>query len=127
LPLEQGILQGGLFGHRPFIVHGSVRTENVHQYTFIPDPRLTVNTMAPLFELERQISATDRIRCRVVLKGNAILDEEGRRPLDGDVFGQLIQDREDPDTGLPITNLILPSGDGNKGGDFESWFYLTLR
>lgn len=68
------------------------------------------------------------IRCRVTLKGNAILDQAGKRPLDGDSVVAL---KLDPTTGLPdkdnpqTDHLELPSGDGIKGGDFESWFYLT--
>ena len=55
-----------------------------------------------------------------MLKGNAILDEEtGERPLDGDVFARLRYDG--------TTDLIFSSGDGDKGGDFESWFYLSLE
>jgi hypothetical protein len=44
--------------------------------------------------------------------------------LDGDVFGQLSEEETDPITGLRLTDLIFPSGDGVRGGDFESWFYL---
>lgn len=62
-------------------------------------------------------------RCRVVLKGNAILDEEGRRPLDGNVFCKLGHEIN-PLTERPVTELILPSGDGRRGGDFESWFFI---
>jgi hypothetical protein len=65
------------------------------------------------------------IRCRVTLKGNVILDEGGKRQLDGDVFAQLSEEETDPITGLNLTDLIFPSGDGVRGGDFESWFYLS--
>ncbi len=60
------------------------------------------------------------VRCRVRLAGNAILDRTGERPLDGDVVGRPRNDGYDT-----YIDLRLPSGDGFRGGDFESWFYLT--
>jgi hypothetical protein len=47
--------------------------------------------------------------CRVVLKCNALKDVNDNA-IDGDfLLG------------------TLPSGDGKAGGDFESWFTLSLR
>ena len=76
--------------------------------------------MSNWISYEKTLFEGDRIRCRVVLKGNAILDAEHGRPLDGDAFGEVVVTA----SGVPFTRLILPSGDGIKGGDFESWFYL---
>jgi Family of unknown function (DUF6519) len=60
------------------------------------------------------------VRCRVALASEFILDLSGERPLDGDVAGVIAHDGYDD-----FVDLKLPSGDGLRGGDFESWFYLT--
>ena len=60
------------------------------------------------------------VRCRVRLASGFILDRSGERPLDGDVVGQIAIDGYSE-----FVDLRLPSGDGQRGGDFESWFYLT--
>ncbi|MDQ3823148.1 MAG: DUF6519 domain-containing protein [Actinomycetota bacterium] len=60
------------------------------------------------------------VRCRVRLASAVILDRAGERPLDGDAFGAISQEGYDA-----FVDLRLPSGDGERGGDFESWFYLT--
>ncbi|MBD0330883.1 MAG: hypothetical protein ICV64_12365 [Thermoleophilia bacterium] len=60
------------------------------------------------------------VRCRVRLLGNAILDRAGERPLDGDAVGN--PRTEGYET---FVDLRLPSGDGHRGGDFESWFYVS--
>src|SRR4029077_9852761 len=62
------------------------------------------------------------VRCHVALKGNFILEETGERPLDGDVFGR---PQFGGYYGPGSTELVLPSGDTVKGGDFESWFFLV--
>src|SRR5262249_17793262 len=59
------------------------------------------------------------VRCRVRLIGDMILDQAGKRPLDGDTVGFV--HTEGYDTWV---DLKLPSGDGQRGGDFESWFFL---
>jgi hypothetical protein len=56
----------------------------------------------------------------VQLKGNAILDARGERPLDGNAFGRVAKVGYDV-----FTDLTLPSGDTIRGGDFESWCFLV--
>jgi hypothetical protein len=121
--LEPPLNFRNLWGHFSFIVHGEVTLQGDSMCLFRPDP-IDRETLAELIGIEQEIFNSNRIRCRVMLKGNAILSETDELPLDGDVFGQLRNDT-DPDTNQPTTDLILPSGDGNKGGDFESWFYLV--
>jgi hypothetical protein len=58
-----------------------------------------------------------RLRCRVTLKAAVILSDSTGRPLDGDAFGSMRPDG--------TTDLSFPSGDGRRGGDFESWFWLV--
>jgi hypothetical protein len=62
-------------------------------------------------------------RLRVKLLGNAIFAGTGasRVFLDGQAFGQPAL-RADGTTSR--VDLQLPSGDGQKASDFESWFYL---
>jgi hypothetical protein len=101
-------------GHRIFIVPGELEREGI-VWRFKPEP-------IPEEVLEIWLSRQGQhIRARVLLKGNAILSLAGKDPLDGDAFGKLAADH----TGKAYTDLILPSGDGHKGGDFESWFYLV--
>ncbi len=105
-----------------FILPGSVKAEKeTWHYTLDSE---TAEALAERLKLEQEFFESNRVRCRVVLKGNAILAAEDARPLDGDVFGELRKDK-DPVTRLPTTKLSLPSGDGNRGGDFESWFWLV--
>jgi hypothetical protein len=69
--------------------------------------------------LFQRFEGTERILARLTLKGNFIWDE--KRPdayLDGEVFG--IRRGADID-------LRFPSGDGRRGGDFETWFWLVSQ
>jgi hypothetical protein len=123
--------EGGCAGHRIFIVPGTVKP-NDEEWTFIPqqlgdDYPDNLDKMLGMWLVREQNlliklvgMESSPIRCRVVLKGNTILDTQGR-PLDGDAFGQAVSDPN----GNDYIELSLPSGDGVKGGDFESWFYLV--
>jgi len=116
-------------GHRSVIVPGRVEQQDESVWRFRPEEPNIIDqdTLQRWLSTEVELfrSEPPTLRCRVVLKGNFILDKRtGERPLDGDVFGRL-RDDEDPITGLQTMDLIFPSGDGNKGGDFESWFYLS--
>jgi hypothetical protein len=120
----------GYPGHRLFILLGEIIAEGT-SWTFLPRPELSDDELGLWLAEERRVleeaglpNERPLIRCRVTLKGNVILDEGGKRQLDGDVFGQLSEEETDPITGLNLTDLIFPSGDGVRGGDFESWFYL---
>jgi hypothetical protein len=116
----------GFPGYRPFIVRGNVERDDTRAL-FRPEPNIDGDVLQTWLRKEAEFVEIPRLRCRVMLKGNTILDERtGERPLDGDVFGRL-RDDEDRVTGLPTTDLIFPSGDGNKGGDLESWFYLSFE
>jgi len=109
----------GLLGCRPFFVQGKVEVRRDSTWLFTPVPKIDSDTLETWLKIEEERFRGGGIRCRVVLKGNAILDQQGR-PLDGDVFGEVVKSDTDG-----YIDLILPSGDGNKGGDFESWFYLV--
>lgn len=93
-------------------------------FTFTPVPPISTSRLQGWLDKETSRAAAAGapvprgIRCRVVLKGNAITNAAGN-PLDGNAFGV-----RRPDT--TFTDLVLPSGDGVKGGDFESWFFLNV-
>ena len=60
-----------------------------------------------------------RLRCRVRLLSDVIVDRDGTRPLDGNATAVVRQEGYDT-----FVDLQLPSGDGNAAGDFHSWFFL---
>ncbi|WP_457651805.1 DUF6519 domain-containing protein [Rhodocaloribacter sp.] len=64
--------------------------------------------------LSEILGANVQILARLTLKGNFIWNAKGDLYLDGETLG----DQSD-------TGLVLPSGDGLRGGDFETWFWLT--
>ncbi|GAA1553006.1 hypothetical protein GCM10009789_03180 [Kribbella sancticallisti] len=97
---------------RPLIVDGSVSVAG-HTWTFVP-LGIQANQVADWAE-----ALGGGVRCRVRLASDVILDRAGERPLDGDATG-LLQD----DGYETFVDLRLPSGDGNRGGDFHSWFFL---
>jgi len=115
---------GDFAAHRPLILQGLVEAQGTTWRFRILPAQATAFPAAAGRWIARAASlfGARRLRCHVVLKGDAILDERGTRPLDGNVIGRL--GPIDPTTNLPFTDLRLPSGDGIIGGDFESWFYL---
>ncbi len=115
-----------LGGHRLFIVSGEVKPANNENrvWVFSPRPLIRKEILEEWLKLETQLFDGKFLRCRVVLKSNCILDAAGQRPLDGDAFlhwtglnGDGNQDRNE------FTLDVF--GDGRKGGDFESWFWLS--
>ncbi|MDQ3746819.1 MAG: DUF6519 domain-containing protein, partial [Acidobacteriota bacterium] len=108
---------GKFFGFRSLIVAGSVRVE---ENTILWTPTQDANTwlQTKLFQRLSTLEVADRILARLTLKGNFVWSQNTADTnflyLDGDAFGTLSS------TGR--TDLILPTGDGRKGGDFEMWF-----
>ena len=100
-------------GRRPVIVDGRVDV-NGRTWTFMPGEldAISLGQWAEVLD--------GSLRCRVRLAGEVILDRAGVRPLDGEAVGQIAEDGYDN-----FIDLRLPSGDGTRGGDFHSWFYLT--
>jgi hypothetical protein len=70
----------------------------------------------------RAVVPLNTIRIRVTLVGRQIWQDIGERQvyLDGQVFGMPAKRR----TGEDCSTIGLPSGDGARASDFESWFYL---
>ena len=122
---------GRYAGYHSLIMHGRVTVEAFQEdgttksrWRF--DPTLTISPQLLAFWTSQEpalFHSTPRpVRCRVVLKSPAILDAAGRRSLDGNAFSVLT---DETDAGRRLTDLRLPSGDGQRGGEFESWFYLV--
>jgi hypothetical protein len=59
-----------------------------------------------------------RVLCRLRLKGNFIWGPDSKPDLylDGDTFGF---------PGDQHVDIVLPSGNGRRGGDFEMWFWVA--
>jgi hypothetical protein len=109
----------------PYVVRGRVdRTASV--FRFRPQPSLApsdvVRWLSTQNALEKSahLVSSAGVRCRVVLKGDTILDEKGN-PLDGEAFGVIRESASGP-----FTALKFPSGNGAEGGDFNSWFFIGL-
>jgi hypothetical protein len=66
-----------------------------------------------------------RVRLRFVLNGHAIWQEGGLNLVYLD--GRTLCERSLRTDNSPRINLILPSGEGRRASDFESWFYLQLQ
>jgi len=110
---------------RSIILGGTVKVvdaPNNTMFRFDPVPQLTrllvTGWLAQQLGLFGEHLAGPGIRCRVVLKGNFISGKEGP-PLDGNTFG-----KKDPAGPFLDFDFSAP-GDGIKGGDFESWFWLV--
>ena len=63
------------------------------------------------------------LRVRVKLMGHVIWARQGTTLvyLDGQAFGV----RTASPSGTSVTSLVLPSGNGARASDFESWFFLV--
>jgi hypothetical protein len=108
----------------------------VLRWLFALDGGVTVNTagntivwtpgsqlFSTLSQLINELSPGQFVRARVTLKGRTIFStaSSGTLFLDGQCFG-MTATRSD---GTARTDLAIPSGNGEKASDFESWFYLT--
>ena len=98
---------GQLVGFAPLILNARVDVPVENVIRWMPE-RDTAD------ELGR-----DRVLAHLTLKGNFIWASERRDDrlvyLDGDTFGRPLDQRID---------VIMPSGDGNPGGDFRMWCWL---
>jgi hypothetical protein len=64
-----------------------------------------------------ELKLAEQVLAHLTLRGNLIWTAETQRlHQDGEAFGT---------PQAPNTRLILPSGDGRCGGDFEMWFWLV--
>ena len=90
----------------------------------VEGPLETIDNKVIIKPLLREVNAQTSTRVRVTLKGAMIWSNSGGQLsyLDGQSFGRPAL-REDRTTGR--IELIFPTGDGSRAGDFESWFWLV--
>jgi hypothetical protein len=107
----------GVFGFQPFIVACNVHVKD-RTVTLIPTQGAMKWLQDMLFQALLRRKTTDRVLAHLTLKGKFIFGEQGSKLyLDGEAFGRATANKR--------VELILPSGDGRKGGDFDMWFWLT--
>jgi hypothetical protein len=107
--------QGNASGYQLIKVSGSVGS-NGSTISWQPTP----GARALLQQFVSSIPPNDQgILTRLTLRGNFIWDRATRSLyLDGDAFGV-------PGGSGSNVSLSLPSGDKERGGDFETWFWLV--
>lgn len=126
-----------LLGYRPFILHAVVSTtvrvdENSAEsddpkpqcrIQWIPDKAVLIYLSAVLTRLGQLNLGLDRLLLRLTLKGNFIWARrsDGSSRPDGFLDGEAFRASKE----VNDCRLLLPSGDGRRGGDFEMWFWLT--
>jgi hypothetical protein len=104
----------------PFVVDAGVTVNTTgNTVTWLPGSQL----LGSLSQLINELAGGQFVRARVTLKGRTIftMGPSGPVYLDGQCFGAA-GTRGD---GSPRMDLSVPSGNGEKASDFESWFYLT--
>ena len=103
-----------LMGFQPLILLADVSCDN---NAIFWTPR-NFDWMSKLFDMMKEFKLGDRVLARLTLKGNFIWSaKDSTLFLDGEAFGA--------PPGKTPTNLLLASGDGQRGGDFEMWFWLV--
>lgn len=106
-----------LVGFQPLILAADVTAEDGNVIAWAPAEETAAWLRDRLFQNIRK--GVDRILAHLTLKGNFIWDGERENAyLDGEVFGA-------PSRRVSDVELLLPSGDGRRGGDFETWFWLV--
>jgi len=100
--------------------------------SFILDTKISIQSDSILLQLSDELKTLERrirealVRMRVTLKGHTIFSQRGTDIvyLDGQAFGRP-GTRTDGKT--PRIDLNLPSGNGARASDFESWFYIGAQ
>ena len=125
-----------LIGFRPLILHSDVKVEVLDDSPPQPGdekPRGQINWIAnpvTLNFLDRVLSrlntlkpAPDGILLRLTLKGNFIWSQEAKRLFAQDSPGGYLDGESFRAPGG--ANILLPSGDNRRGGDFQMWFWIV--
>jgi len=109
----------GVAGYTPVVLTADVDV-NGNQIVWKPS-QFALRGLTNVFNQMGQFNLGDRILVRLTLKGSFIWAIEGGRDnqplyLDGDSFRMAPGENE--------FGIRLPSGDGRRGGDFQTWFWL---
>ena len=118
-PLDQaeaGVLASdGFIGFQPTILAATLDVKE-NTFAWVPQPKVA-EWLTGRFRVILDRRQLAPILGHLVVKGSYIWQRD--RPnvfLDGSSFGR-------PDRNQRV-DVILPSGDGRRGGDFEMWFWL---
>ena len=107
-----------VIGFQPLILAGDVGLDNSKKIIRWNPTDSTKSWLERILNNMLNQSDVSKILARLTLKGNFIwADEDHTLYLDGEAFGMGNTDSN--------SNLVLPSGDGRRGGDFEMWFWLV--
>ena len=113
-----GIDAATIVGFQPIVLAAEVvAAENAIRWTPLgPTQNWLVNRLLPMIT-EMTNDQAPRVRARLELAGNFIWgpEAEPRLYLDGEAFGT---------PGRSNVDVILPSGNGRRGGTFALWFWL---
>lgn len=106
---------GQIIGFQPLILNATV---SVDESTLSWRPLFTTQDWLLNLLFQRGLEGvTDRVLAHLTIKGNFIFSPDARLYLDGEAFGRAKDDER--------IELVFPTGDDRKGGDFEMWFWLT--
>ena len=107
-----------LIGFQPIILAARLKSDN-NLIGWLPNGPTRSWLLDRLFQVLEKANMPRRVLARLTLKGNFVWDQENREMyLDGDGYGA-------PDRGR--TDLVLPTGNGLRGGDLEMWFWLVPK
>ncbi len=116
--------QNIILAYTPLIlgaIVGASHDASQNKITWNPLPQTIKQLGNSLFQ-QLQTFEIESILARLVLKGNFIWGlNDPDLHLDGNVLGKL----RSTIPNSPATDLILPSGNGIPGGDFEMWFWIV--
>ncbi|PAP76012.1 DUF6519 domain-containing protein [Rubrivirga marina] len=106
------------FGTRPIRLDGTLVAEEDRLLWNPSDPVLEWLEKNPFSVLLPRVA--DRLLGSLRLAGDKLWAADTERPvyLDGEAFGR-------PRASDGGTDVVLPSGDGRRGSDFELWFWLV--
>jgi hypothetical protein len=125
VPFPQGIGGGvlgdfqGIVGFQPLLLAGTVSlADSVVQWAPTAICRRWLQS-ALMQRLDPNRTPGFRLLVQVILKGRFIWSADDAAVfLDGEAVGK-------PAAAAQTQALTLPSGDGRRGGDFETWFWLV--
>ncbi|MFZ4859026.1 MAG: DUF6519 domain-containing protein [Desulfuromonadaceae bacterium] len=145
---RNGLDINDLAGYQPVILHGIVAVDNnlekIGAVSEVPKDAFAVviwrTEGAPVTFLERILLMLkdlqnekrlypDKVLIRLTLKGNFIWSREAEKWMEKGQPGGFL-DGETFRASAPKpgrSELIKPSGDNRRGGDFEMWFWIATR
>ena len=108
-----------IVGYQPIKLNGVVAVEGGNVIHWQPTSDTLAWLNGELFSVLMENANIDLVQARLTLKGNYIwgrLEDDSLLYLDGESYGQPAGQR---------TGIDFSSGNGQRGGDFEMWFWLT--